>query len=68
MSSPRFNIDAIGWKKIGKGALIAGGAAVITYLLEAIPSVNFGTYTPVIMGIAGIVLNAARKWLSNFGK
>lgn len=66
MSSPKFKIDAIGWKKIGKGALIAAGAAGVTYLLEALPTIDFGQYTIAVVGIAGIVLNTIRKWLSSY--
>ncbi len=64
--SPMGSIDLIGLKKVGKGALIAGGAAVLTYVLEALPGVNLGTYTPMIMAIAGIVINFLRKWIMSY--
>jgi hypothetical protein len=64
--SPSLHIDTVGLKKVGKGALIAGGAAVLTYLAEAIPGLNFGEYTPVIVGVAGIVINFLRKFLMSY--
>jgi hypothetical protein len=60
----RFQIDLVGLKKVGKGALIAGGAAVLAYLAEAIPGVNFGDYTPIIVAVLGILINAGRKFFT----
>jgi len=61
--SKRFNLNGEDFKKLGKGALIAGGGAVITYLLEVLPGMDFGVYTAMIAGIAGIALNFLRKFL-----
>ena len=49
--------------KIGKGALIAGAGAVLTYLVEAIPQVDFGQYTPVVVAVFSVLVNAVRKVL-----
>ena len=64
--SPSFSIDKVGLKKVGKGALIAGGAAVLIYLAEAIPGVDFGASTPLIVGVAGILINFLRKLLVEY--
>ena len=66
MESKKFEIDKIGWIKILKGAGIAGGAAILTYLLDAIPGMNFGKYTPAIVGILGILINMGRKWIISY--
>lgn len=63
---PRFKIDLVGLKKVGKGALIAGAGAILTYLVEAIPGVNFGVYTPFVVGIASILINFGRKFLVQY--
>ena len=63
MESKSKSIDLFGLKKVGKGALIAAGAGFLTYVLEALPGVNLGAYTPMIMGVAGIAINFVRKWL-----
>ncbi len=60
------SIDTKGLIKVAKGAGIAGGAAVLTYLVEAIPGVDFGPYTAIIVAVAGIVINFARKWIMNY--
>ncbi len=64
--SPRFSIDTKGLIKVLKGAGIVGGAAALTYIIEALPGVNLGEYTPIIVGISSIVINFVRKWLMNY--
>jgi hypothetical protein len=66
VESPRFKIDLVGLKKIGKGALIAGGGAVFTYLAEAVPGLDFGEYTPVIVAGLSILINAGIKFFSKY--
>ncbi len=65
-SSPSKSIDLMGMKKVGKGALIAGGAVVLTYLAENIGSIDFGKYTALAVGIASILINALRKYLVSY--
>lgn len=65
-TSPSFSIDAIGLKKVGKGLLIAVGGAVLTYIAEVIPGINFGEYTPVAVAVASVIVNFGRKFLSNY--
>ena len=48
--------------KIGKGALIAGGAAVSLYILQWLISVDFGVYTPTVVAILSIIINAIKEW------
>lgn len=64
--SPRFSIDLVGLKKVGKGALIAAGGAVLTYLAEAIPGLDFGEYTPVIVAVSSVLINAGIKFFSQY--
>lgn len=66
MESPNFKIDKIGLLKVGKGALIAGGAAALTFALEAIPGMDFGGSTPIVVGILGVLINFARKWIMSY--
>ena len=49
--------------KIGRGALIAMGGALCVYLLELLPQVDFGALTPMIVGVASILINALREYL-----
>ncbi len=64
--SPMGSIDLVGLKKVGKGALIAAAAAGLTYAMEALPGVDFGEYTVIIVGVAGIVINFLRKFIMKY--
>ena len=48
------------WKKIGKGALIAGGGAAISYVLEVLMKTDFGNWSPVVTALAAVTINAVR--------
>jgi len=47
--------------KVGKGALIAGSGAILTYLTSAITTLDFGAYTPMVVAGFGILVNFLRK-------
>ena len=66
IKSPAFKIDTKGLVKVGKGALIAGGAVALTYLAENLGSVDFGGYTALVVGITGIVINFLRKLIVSY--
>ena len=59
----QFTFTKENYLKIAKGAGIAIGGALITYLASYISSTDFGVYTPVVVAIGGILINAAREWL-----
>ncbi|MEW6126721.1 MAG: hypothetical protein AB1757_06760 [Acidobacteriota bacterium] len=63
--SPRFTLNKQDAKKILKGAAIAAGGAIATYLLQELPNVNFGQYTPLIVALASVLLNALLKFLAD---
>lgn len=62
--SKRFTLNETDWKAIVRGAGVALGSALITYLIELLPSVDFGEMTPMVVAIAGILLNSGRKYLA----
>ena len=49
-------------RKILVGAAIAGLGAVLTYLLEQIPSVDLGQWTPLVVAVLSVLVNAVRKF------
>lgn len=49
--------------KVGKGALIAGAGAALTYLTSALTSLDFGEYTPLVVAGWGILVNFLRKYI-----
>ncbi len=65
-SSKKYNLNAEDAKSIGRGALIATGGALIVYVAEVVPAIEFGAYTPVAVALAGIILNTARKILADY--
>lgn len=62
--SKKFSLNRSDLESIAKGAAIAIGSALITYLIELLPSVDFGDMTPIVVAIAGILLNSGRKYLA----
>lgn len=63
-TSPRFSLNSIDWKKLGKSILLAAAGAVITVLLEQLPNLDFGSWTPFVTGAVTWILNLLRKWIS----
>jgi len=64
--SPKFSIDKVGLIKVVKGAGIAGAGAILVYLAEAIPGLDFGEATPIVVGISAIVINFVRKFIMKY--
>lgn len=62
--SARFTLNKEDGQKILKGASIALGGALLTYLLEIIPEIDFGSYTPTVVAVASILINAGLKFIA----
>lgn len=64
-TSPPKKLHDVDYAKISRNAIIFGTGAGITYILQQFISVDFGPYTPLIVGgIAGI-LDVLRRALKN---
>ncbi|MDA2921705.1 hypothetical protein MYX07_00380 [Patescibacteria group bacterium AH-259-L07] len=63
-NSKKYSLNSIDWKKIGTGLLIALGGAFATYLEELIPSIDFQSFTPLVVAINSIIINTIRKFLT----
>ncbi len=50
--------------KIGKGALISGGAVALLYILQWLITVDFGNWTPVVVGLLGILINTVKEFIA----
>jgi hypothetical protein len=59
-----YSFDSESLKKIGKGALIAAGGALCTYLLENLSQVNFGAYTPILVAVFSILINSVKEHIN----
>lgn len=58
-----LRLDGVDWKKILTGLVIAVFGAVLTYLAELIPTVDFGVYTPLVVAVFSALVNFLRKLL-----
>ena len=56
-----FDTETI--RKIIRGAMIAGGGALVVYILTAVSVLDFGTMTPLITALCAIGINAVREWM-----
>jgi len=62
MPQTKNKFDQASVIKLLKGAGIAGGAVAIIYILEAIPTFDFGTYSILVTGICAVLINAVRVY------
>lgn len=65
MESKKYELNKEDAKKIGKGAFIATAGALLIYVLEVVPQVDFGSYTPIAVAIASVVANSIRKYIAD---
>ena len=63
MASPKYSLNKEDAEKILKGEVIACGGALLTYIAEIVPQVDFGAVTPVVVAIASIAVNTGWKFL-----
>jgi hypothetical protein len=61
--SKRYKLNKTDGLKIAKGACIAVGGALCTYLLQVITQVDFGQYTEITVALGGILINSLYKWI-----
>ncbi len=66
MESKKYSLNKEELGKVGRGALIAIGGALVTYSAEIVVQIDFGTWTPIIVSISSILINAARKYLAGY--
>lgn len=63
MKQVAFSFDNETNRKIAKGALIATGGALLTYLAQNISQADFGDYTPLVVALASILVNASKEFI-----
>lgn len=59
-----FSFDKETVKKIIKGAAIASAGAALTYLAQYVSSEDFGVYTPVVVAVSSILINACKEFIN----
>ena len=63
--SPNWTLIKQDFKKLAIGAGIALLGALATYLEEEIPGLDFGGYTPIVVMVNSILVNAIRKFITS---
>lgn len=63
----RFTLNNPELVSIGKGLLITMLGAALTYITQVVTNHNFGQWTPVVMMVWTLVVNAVRKFLADEG-
>lgn len=63
--SGRFTLDKIDWMKIGTGLAVAIAGALAVYVPQVVGWIDWGQWTPVVMIVAQVVVNALRKFISD---
>jgi len=67
-NSKKYKLNKVDLQKIGKGGVIAVSGALLTYLSMTIVDVDFGTWTPLVTSLGGIIVNALSRWLNDFSQ
>jgi len=62
--SKKFSLNKEDLRRVAVGAGVAASGAVLTYLSDAIPSVDWGVWTPIIVAGFSILSNLVRKWMT----
>lgn len=62
--SPRGELMKQDMIKIGKGALVAGGGAFAYYVLQGLTQVDYGEFTPIVVAVLAVLINAVRKYIT----
>lgn len=63
--SPKYKLNAEDGKRIAKGACVALVGAALVYVLNIIPQIDFGTWTPIVVAGAAVIANVVRVWISD---
>jgi hypothetical protein len=61
--SEKYSLNKTDLIAIAKGAGLAVGGVVVTYLIELIPNVDFGANGELVAAVLAVILNFARKFL-----
>ena len=65
MTSPAYSFKGT-LTKVATGACIALLGALATYLMDTIPTVDFGAYTGLAVALNSILVNAIRNYIKGF--
>lgn len=65
--SNRFQLSSYDWRKIFIGLGVALAGAALTYVSQVITTIDFGSWTPIVVAGFSVLANVIRKWISENG-
>ena len=65
-NSPSGELNSTDWYKAGRGLLVVLAGATLTYLADALPNIDFGAYTPVVISLSSTFIELGRRYLTNY--
>lgn len=63
--SKPFLVNSKDVERIVKGAMIAVAGALVVYIADIVPTIDFGIWTPLAVALASVAVNALRIWVSD---
>ena len=63
MEQVACSLDKVTLGKIARGALIAGGGALVVYALQAVSAMDLGEATPIVVALCSIIINAVKEFI-----
>jgi hypothetical protein len=63
--STNFQLKTMDYSKVGKGAAIAFGGAMIPFISDFFNMIDWGGYDAIAGAVAATLINALRKWIMN---
>lgn len=63
--SKPFLVNSEDMTRILKGAMIAVAGALVVYLADVVPTIDFGIWTPLAVALASVAVNALRIWVAD---
>lgn len=61
----KVSIPSSEWYSIGKGALIAFAASLVTYVIQTFINEKYGYWSLFIMAVISVIINWIRKIVTN---
>lgn len=65
MGSKKFNLDLSDVVRLGKNALLVGGAASITYVIQNLGELDLGDMGTLVVPIVALSLDTVVKWMKD---
>lgn len=67
-ASPQYALNATDLFKAGRGLLVVLAGAALTYVVDLIPQIDFGVWTPMVVSVSSTLIELARRWLTNYSQ